>query len=190
MNLRRIFLANTNYLVQNIEYYKEIESTHLYAKSIANKEDENGKLIIADVQKNGIGTNGRNWYTGEGKNIAMTLILKPKAKIQEYSTLTVDIAKAMQNAIKELYNIDLTIKEPNDLMLNGKKICGILTEASTAGEKINYLLISVGFNVNEVDFVEDIINTATSLKKELKLDYSRERIIAKFLEKLGELIKK
>ena len=186
MNFKNLDLAKCNYLVGKIECYKEIESTHLLAKNIANKSDSDGKLIIADVQTNGIGTNGRTWHTGNGENIAMTLILKPKAKIQEYSTLTIDIAKAMQKAIKELYNVELTIKEPNDLMLNDKKICGILTEVSTTGEEINYLLISVGFNVNEEKFEGELENIATSLKKEFGLDFSREKIIGKFLQNLAE----
>ena len=114
----------------------------------------------------------------------MTIIIKPECKIDRFNTLTIDIAKAMQKTIKELYNVDLTIKEPNDLLLNGKKICGILTEASTTGEKINYLLISLGFNVNEDYFEEDIKGTATSLKNEFHKEYVREEIIKNFIENL------
>ena len=182
MNIEKIKKAKTEYLGKNIEYYKEIDSTHIYAKKIANNENKSGKLIIAEVQTSGIGTKGRIWHTGDSKNIAMTLILKTNCKIEKYSNLTIDIARTMQKAIQDLYNIDLTIKEPNDLLLNGKKICGILTEVSTLGEKINYILISLGFNVNEDNFQNEIINTATSLKKEYKKEFSREEIIVKFLE--------
>ena len=188
MDLEKIKQVNTEYLGKEIEYYKEIDSTHLYAKTIANSEQENGKLIIAEVQTGGIGTKGRTWHTGEGKNIAMTLILKPKCKIEELSSLTIDIAKAMQKTINDLYNIELTIKEPNDLMLNGRKICGILTEVSTTGEKINYLLISLGFNVNEEIFSKEIADIATSLKFEFGHDFSREDIISNFLQDLEENI--
>lgn len=184
MNIEKIKQANTKFIGKQIEYYKEIGSTHTYAKTIANEENQNGKLIIAEIQTNGIGTKGRIWHTGDSKNIAMTIIIKPECKIDRFNTLTIDIAKAMQKTIKELYNVDLTIKEPNDLLLNGKKICGILTEVSTTGEKINYLIISLGFNVNEDYFEEDIKNIATSLKREFNKEYEREDIIKKFMEEL------
>ena len=90
----------------------------------------------------------------------------------------------MKNVIKKLYNINLKIKKPNDLMLNNKKICGILTEISTIGEKINYMLISLGFNVNEEKFPEEIENIATSLKKEYNKEFKREDIIITFIEDL------
>lgn len=191
MNIEKIKQANTNYIGKQIEYYKEIESTHLYAKKIAKIEENNGKIIIAENQTSGIGTKGRKWHTGYNKNIAMTIILKPrylKEIIEKISTLTIDIAEAMKEAIYELYNIKLNIKKPNDLILNGKKICGILTEASTLGNNINYLLISLGFNVNEDEFSEELKNIATSLKNEFNKDFEREEIIKIFIEKLEEKI--
>ncbi|MFR8233396.1 MAG: biotin--[acetyl-CoA-carboxylase] ligase, partial [Clostridia bacterium] len=98
--------------------------------------------------------------------------------------LTIKIAKCVKKSIYELYNIDLNIKEPNDLLLNNKKICGILTEINTIGEKINYLIISIGFNVNEDNFSTEIKDIAISLKSEFKRDFTREEIIIKFIENL------
>lgn len=188
MDIQKIKQAKTKYIGKEIEYYKEIGSTHTYAKSIANGENQNGKLIIAEVQTEGIGTKGRIWHTGENKNIAMTIILKPNCKLNRFKNLSIDIAKLMQKTIKNLYNIELSIKEPNDLMLNKKKICGILTEVSTTGENINYLLISLGFNVNEDFFPEDINNIATSLKLEFNKGFEREEIIKKYIENLEEYL--
>lgn len=184
MNIEKIRNSNTGFIGKEIEYYQEIDSTHLYAKTIANRENQNGKIIIAERQTGGIGTKGRKWHTGDGKNIAMTIIIKPDCKVDKYKNLTIDISKAMKNTIKELYDIELEIKEPNDLMLNKKKICGVLTEISTTGEKINYLLISVGFNVNEDSFDEEIKEIATSLKVEYNKEFCREDIISCFIEKL------
>lgn len=186
MDIQKIKDANTKYIGKEIEYYKEIDSTHLYAKKIANQGNQNGKIIIAERQTGGIGTKGRSWHTGNNKNIAMTIILKPKCKVDKFKNLTIDISKAMKNAIKELYDIDLEIKEPNDLMLNQKKICGVLTEISTTGEKINYLLISLGFNVNEDNFSEEIKQIATSLKAEYNKTFKREDIIKCFIEELAK----
>ena len=121
----------------------------------------------------------------------MTIILQPKCKITDLKNLTIEIANCMQKTIYDLFKISLDIKEPNDLILNGKKISGILTEINTIGEKINYLLISIGFNVNEEVFADEIKDIATSLKKEFGKDFSREEIIVSFvriLEKKMESI--
>ena len=118
----------------------------------------------------------------------MTIILQPKCKIDDLKNLTIEIANCMQKTIYDLFEIKLDIKEPNDLILNGKKISGILTEINTIGEKINYLLISIGFNVNEEAFADEIKDIATSLKKEFGKDFSREEIIASFIRNLEILI--
>lgn len=172
--------------ILNIEYYQQIDSTHIYAKRTAEFK-ENGTVIIAEVQTNGIGTKGRSWHTGKGNNIACTVILKPDVEAKQLEGLTVKIAQNIKKVIKELYGYDLEIKEPNDLMLNGKKICGILTETHIIGEKVKYLLISFGFNVNEEMFVEEIKDKATSLKREFKKEFQREEIISNILKELMKI---
>lgn len=186
MNIEEIKNAKTNKLGKQIEFYKELESTHLYAKSIAKNEENEGKVILADKQTAGIGTKGRKWFTGDGKNIAMTIILHPNVEISKLDGLTIKIAKIIQQVILNQYGYSLEIKEPNDLVLKGKKICGILTEVHTRAEKICYLLISFGFNVNEDNFSNDTKNIATSLKKEFNKDFKREEIIIKILENIEE----
>ena len=181
MNIQQIQKSKTKLIGKTIKYQEQITSTHTIAKQMATK-GTNGTIILADLQTAGIGTKGRKWYTGKGKNIAMTIMLKPKCKIEKLQNLTKTIAISMQQAIKELYNYELTIKEPNDLLLNGKKICGILTEINTISEYINYLLISVGFNVNEEKFSPETENIATSLKKEYNKEFKREDIITRFIE--------
>ena len=188
MNLEDIAKAKTKKIGKYIEYFKEIDSTHTYAKKIAMKKDSEGKLILAEEQNAGMGTKGRKWYTGKNKNIAMTIILKPKWEINRLEGLTTKIAKCMQKTIYDLYKILLEIKEPNDLIINEKKICGILTEVNTISEKINYLLISLGFNVNENKFPKETEKIATSLKKEYNKEFSREEIITKFIENLEKEI--
>ena len=187
MNLEKIRNAKTKIIGKKIEYFKEIESTHIYGRKIAEDKENDGKVLLAEVQTGGIGTKGRSWYTGYGKNIAMTIILHPKCKIDELDNLTVEIAEKIKEAIYELYVYKLEIKKPNDLIFNGKKICGILTELHSQGEKIKYLLISFGFNVNEDEFSEETKDIATSLKKETGKEFSREEIICKIVEKLEEI---
>lgn len=170
-----------------IERYKEINSTHKYLKEKHTKYNQK-TVIIANKQTKGIGSKGRNWYTGADKNIAMSILYKPTCNISSLEGLTVKIAKIIQNIIKEKYNIELKIKKPNDLILNGKKICGILTETNILGNKINYLIISIGFNVNEIDFDDEIKDIATSLKKEYSKEFDKEKLIMEFIKHLENVV--
>ena len=181
MNIKKIE-EQTN---KKIEYYEEIESTHKYAKTI---ESQGDKIIIAGKQTGGIGTKGRQWYTGNDKNIALTIIKHPNCNIEKLEGLTTLIAKKIQDSIYELYGYKLQIKEPNDLILKGKKICGILTEIHTQGEKIEYLLVSIGFNVNENEFDLNTNEIATSLKKEFRQEFEREEIIISIINKIIKII--
>ena len=190
MDVLKIQEANTRVIGKQICYREEFESTHLKSKQIVKKLSliDNGTILLADRQSNGIGTHGREWYTGAEENIAMTIILIPKCEIGELENLTIIIAQSMQKAIKELYGYNLEIREPNDLMLQGKKIGGRLTEVNTISGHINYLLISIGFNVNEEKFSDETKELATSLKAEYHKEFSREEIIKRFIEILEENI--
>lgn len=123
------------------------------------------------------------WLT-KSNNIAMTIVLKPQANIKQLEGFTLAIAENIKYAIQELYNINLEVKLLNDLLLNNKKICGILTEVITVQENIRELFIGIGFNVNENDFSNDILNIATSLYNETKQQYCREDIICKIIENI------
>ena len=174
--------------INKIKYFDELPSTHLYVKENQDKL-ENGTVIIANKQIAGIGTHGRTWYTGSGDNIAMSMLFKPECDLSSLNNITVDVAQSIKKTIRNLYNIGLNIKYPNDLLLNGKKICGILTEINTISGKINYLIISLGFNVNEICFDEETIKIATSLKKEYNKNFDRKEIILKIIQNINNIVK-
>lgn len=186
-----------NYIEKNtdslIEYFETIDSTNERAKKIAEDlKQKNNKinLVIAENQLAGKGTKGRVWLSNKGENILMTIIFYPENLLEELDGITYKIAEMIKHAIKDLYNISLDIKFPNDLLLNNKKVCGILTESSIMKNRVNYLLIGIGFNVNQVDFPEVLNEIATSLKKENLLDdYKREDIIIKIYNNIKSLIK-
>ena len=157
----------TKIIGKNIKYFEKISSTQLVAKEMAEKNIENGTIVITDNQENGIGTHDRKWYSDAGKNIMFTLIIYPKCDVRNLNTITVDIAKCIVNTIEKIYHLKLEIKHPNDIMCNGKKLGGILTQIVTNGEDIRYLLIGIGINVNQEKFDGEIRETATSLKIEL-----------------------
>jgi len=178
----------TKYIGQNIIYFDKIDSTQKEAKKLAENDLPNGSIIIADMQTAGIGTHGRTWHTSANKNIIMTVVIYPNCNVYELEGITTKIADAAVSAIWNLYNIKLEIEEPNDIVLNNKKAGGILTETKVDGGIAKNLFIGIGFNVNEEDFPEDIIDTATSLKKELGKEFDREIIIAGILNELEKII--
>lgn len=188
MDLEKIKNTRTKYIGKNIIYFKEIDSTQKYSKEMVNNNLKNGTIVITDNQTKGIGTNGRNWYSNIGKNITMTITVYPNVDVSKLNNLTIDVARAMQKTIQDLYNINLNIKKPNDLIINNKKIAGFLVETGLIKQKVNYILIGVGFNVNEVEFNIEIKDIATSLKEEFKKDFSREDIIVNFIEDLENVI--
>lgn len=188
MDIEKIKRAKTKYIGKQIKYFNEIDSTQIEAKRNIEKY-RNGTVIIADIQTDGKGTHGRVWHT-KTDNIAMTIILKPEINIKKLEGFTVAIADNIQQAIKEIYGINLAIKLPNDLLLNNKKICGILTEVVTIKEIVKEIFIGIGFNVNEKEFPNDIFNIATSLYKETKQVYCREDIICKIIENIEQELEK
>ena len=188
MNLEKIKAANTKYLGKNVVYLKQTTSTQEVAKKLIKKEIENGSVIITDDQLEGKGTKGRKWISSKEKNIMMTIILYPNTEVFKLEGLTIKIAQAIKAAINQLYGYLLTIKEPNDLYLNGKKIAGILTQSTSMQNQVKNLYIGIGFNVNENNFPEELKSIATSLKKEYQKDFDREEIIGKILEEIEKIV--
>lgn len=182
----------TKYIGKEIYFYEEIESTQVEAKKLS-ENLKNGAVILANNQVSGIGTHGRKWFSEKGKNILFTLVLFPECNIEKIEGLTILIAECLVEAIESLYKIKLDIKHPNDLICNNKKIGGILTECVTQKEKVKKIYIGIGFNVNTEYFNEEIINIATSLKKEFQKDFDRSLIISKFFNifeiKFEDLVK-
>jgi len=185
MEYSKITRANTKCIGKHIRFFDEIDSTQEEANRQLKKENvPTGTIFLADWQTAGRGTKMRKWYGTKGNNILMTIVLHTEWNIQKIQGLTIEIAKAIQTAIYELYGYTLEIKEPNDLLLNHKKICGILTQATTRKECVQHIVIGIGLNVNEEAFPEELQEIATSLKKEYKKTFCREEIIIKIIEQL------
>ena len=119
---------NTKLIGKNIIYYETIDSTQIEAKKLAENDIKDGTIVFANEQLSGIGTHDRKWHTGKENNLAFTMILYPKCNVSKLNDLTINIAEYMVDTIYELYNYKLSIKEPNDLMYNNKKVGGILTQ--------------------------------------------------------------
>ena len=180
----------TNYLGRKFTYFKTIDSTQAEIwRRIKQKKINNGTLIFADLQTNGIGTHGRKWYTDEEKNIAFSFYIETNCDISKLEGITILIAEIFVDILKEKYNIVIDIKSPNDLMINGKKFGGILTESKVLSNITKYLVIGIGINTNKMTFNDDIKNLATSIKKEYKVEVNSAEIISEFCNKFEKKLK-
>lgn len=174
---------NTKLLGKEIYYYETIDSTQKEIwKRIKNKNIKNGTMIMAEIQTEAYGTHGRTWYTEVKNNIALSFYIETKCKVEDIKRMSIDIAKIMIEVFKELYNITLEIKNPNDIVFKGKKIGGILTETKVQNEEVKCIVVGIGMNTNQEKFNNDIENIASSVKKEFGISIDNNLVISKFCE--------
>lgn len=163
-------------------YFDATDSTNVQAKRLAEAHAPHGTLVVSDRQDGGKGRRGRSWASPSGVGIWMSLILRPEIAPSSASMLTLAAALAVREGIQEETGLSPLIKWPNDLVLNGKKICGILTEMSTELMEIQYVITGIGINVNQREFPSEIRDTATSLSLEAGRCFRRSSLIAAILK--------
>jgi len=162
---------------QEVVYFDLTDSTNVQARILAEQGAAHGTLVVADRQTGGKGRRGRSWDSPGGEGIFMSLLLRPQVNVMNVSMLTLVMALAAEKGVREATGLESRIKWPNDLVLNKKKICGILTEMSTEQMEIQYVIIGTGINVCQTQFPEEIKTTATSLYLESGEKISRSKII-------------
>ncbi|SFA94577.1 BirA family transcriptional regulator, biotin operon repressor / biotin-[acetyl-CoA-carboxylase] ligase [Acetitomaculum ruminis DSM 5522] len=172
----------TRWIAKKVIYFDELDSTNIYAKKIADEGESEGTLVISDAQISGKGRRQRAWTSPHKTGIFMTLILRPDIAPINASMLTLVMGLAVCKGVREITGLDLGIKWPNDIVINGKKICGILTEMSMQMDYINNVIIGTGINVGNMEFPEELQDKATSLKLEAGKDFKRSDIIIKVME--------
>ncbi len=176
----------TKWAGQTLYYLEETDSTNLDGKRLAKEGAAHGTVILAEKQNQGRGRRGRSWHSLAGTAIYMSLLLRPDFEPDKASMLTLVMALSVTEAIRDLTGACAMIKWPNDIIIDGKKVCGILTEMELAGEKIAHIVIGIGINVNnpQEDFPEELRSMAGSLKMATGQTFSRidviERVLACF----------
>lgn len=176
-------------LVKEIKHFGSIDSTNTYAKEVASKGAEEGTLIISDEQVMGRGRLGRSWTSPKGTGIWMSLVLRPDIEPVHAAKMTQIAAAAMNEAISKTTGLSAGIKWPNDIIVNRKKVCGILTEMSAELNTVNYIVVGIGVNVNVEAFPQDIKETATSLKIESGQTVRRKDVVVEFLHQFETFYK-
>lgn len=172
---------DTKWAGRKVICYKETDSTNNRAKESGEKGGAHGTLFVSDKQSAGKGRRGRTWESPEGTSIYMTLLLRPDLMPDKAPMLTLVMGLAAVEGIRETSGACAQIKWPNDIVIDGKKVCGILTEMATEIDYINYVVIGVGINANERRFAGEIENTAVSIRLATGRSCMRAKLIASVL---------
>jgi BirA family biotin operon repressor/biotin-[acetyl-CoA-carboxylase] ligase len=171
-------------LGRKIFTYDVIDSTNLKAKSLIQQGEEEGAVVIAENQTAGRGRLNRVWISEPKKNLTFSIIIKPKILPERFGILSLYVGLSVAEAIESVTKFRPTCKWPNDVLLKGKKFCGILSEAVFKEGILDGVIIGIGINVNQSVFSLELQPTATSLFLSTGKEYDRFKILASVLERL------
>lgn len=161
-----------------ILHYETVDSTNNLCQTLAKDGASEGLVVRADYQTSGRGRLKRKWVSSRGKDLLFSILLRPKWKTSKTPILTMVTAEALVELLGE-FHVKSKIKRPNDVLVNGKKIAGILSESSGAGERVDYVMVGIGLNVNSRD--REIPKEATSIFIETGKTTDCEQLLEKFL---------
>ena len=167
---------------RSLFYYESIESTNDKAYELAEKGAPEGSLVVAENQTRGKGRMGRKWVSPKGGGIYMSLILRPDAETDQIPAITLIAASGVIRAIKKVCSVEARMKWPNDVVIDGKKVCGILTEIKAQPDRVDFVVLGIGINVNTPS--GKLPPGATSLRMECNSRVNRTELIKKVLEEL------
>lgn len=176
-------LGTTHVIGREIRVFQETTSTNDLAELLARGSAKEGAVVFAEAQTRGRGRHGRTWVSPAGKGLWLSVLLRPKLRMESVTQLTIAAAVALSRAIRNQTELRPDIKWPNDLLLSGKKVAGILTELSAEPGAIKHVVIGIGVNVNMAssDLPPDLQSVATSLKIECGHDLDRAALAAAIL---------
>jgi len=170
-----------------VHHFETLDSTNNYAKELAAREAPEGTVVIAETQTGGRGRLGRDWNSPPGVGLYVSVVLRPMLPPMELPQITLTAAVAVVRAVRRVTGMAPGIKWPNDLLLNGKKLGGILTEMETESDRIRHVVIGLGLNVNNLDFPTELTGIAASLAQALGRTFSRVELLQAWLEEFEAL---
>lgn len=190
--LERVTLLHgmkTKVLGRTVEICESIDSTNSRAKELALLGYPEGTLVIAEEQLEGRGRLGRSWVSPAGKGIWMSLLLRPEIPPSAAPIITTLAALAVKRALEETSGLEVSIKWPNDIIIQNKKVCGILTEIHADIDIIHYVIVGIGINVNieEKDFPEELLSSATSILIALGRKLDRIQLIQSIMKHMEDI---
>lgn len=182
-SLLRRGLAGTPF-AKRIHHFFKVGSTNDVALRLGQEGEPHGTLVIAEEQTAGRGRAGRVWHSEKSSGIHVSVLLRPQLPPGEAPLLTLLAGLAARDAVAEQAGLEADVRWPNDLLLGGKKFCGILTEMQAEPDRIHFVVIGIGLNVNHTRFPETLAGVATSLRIEAGRAASRLELLVKLLRQL------
>jgi len=181
-------LLKTKWLGKTIHYFHALDSTNSKAYDLANRGAEEGEIVIAESQTKGKGRLGRNWFSPPYLNLYLSVILRPEISPHQAPLITLMAAVATAEAIEKSSGLRPLIKWPNDILLNGRKMAGLLNEIKSETDRIHFIILGIGVNLNidEKMFPKEIRSIATSMKREMGEGVSRKDLLASLLRGLEQ----
>jgi BirA family biotin operon repressor/biotin-[acetyl-CoA-carboxylase] ligase len=179
-------LGKTRIIGRDIRVFQETTSTNDVIEKLARDGVREGVVVFAESQTKGRGRLGRKWLSPAKKGLWFSLLLRPSLRPDELTQITVASAASLRRAIHLQTELSPQIKWPNDILINGKKTAGILTELKAEVDRVNYVILGIGVDVNlsAADFPTDLKKTATSLRAELGKPLSRADLAVAILREL------
>jgi len=179
-------LGQTKVVGRDIRVFEETTSTNDVIEKLARDGVKEGAVVFAESQTKGRGRLGRKWMSPTHKGLWFSVLLRPELRPQEATQLTVASATALRRAIKSVTGLTPEIKWPNDLLLGGKKVAGILTEMSAEVDRVRHIILGIGVDVNQdaAEFPAELRKIATSLKIEAGAEISRAELATEILREL------
>jgi BirA family transcriptional regulator, biotin operon repressor / biotin---[acetyl-CoA-carboxylase] ligase len=173
----------------NIRFFPEVESTNDVLFKLARDGAPHGTVVIAECQTKGKGRLNREWQSPPGCNIYASVVLRPPTEPLYAPQITLMTGVVVAELLSEYCTAEVTLKWPNDVLIRGKKVCGILAEMSSSEGGVDFVVVGIGINVNirKNDFDESIRNTATSLAEETGRNISRLDLTAKLFDRFDEI---
>ena len=166
--------------------YREIDSTNDEAKRLVKAGEPEGTVILAQTQSKGRGKPGRHWFSPQDQGLYLSVILKPLKNLQELDPLVLLGAEAAVAAIDAACGIKAGIKKPNDIMIDGKKVGGVLVERIDTASEVPSLVIGIGLNVNTKKFPKDLQKSAASLRLIAGKEFDRQALFSALLQALDK----
>ena len=179
-------LGKTKVVGRDIQVFEQTTSTNDVIEMLARDGVKEGAVVFAEAQTKGRGRLGRKWMSPTHKGLWFSILLRPDLRPQETTQLTVASATALRRAIKTVTGLSAQIKWPNDLLIGGKKVVGILTEMSAEVDRVRHVILGIGVDVNQdaAEFPAELRKIATSLKIEAGKEISRAELAAEILREL------
>ncbi len=181
-------ILGTKWMGKKIHYYSTLDSTNTAAYQLALKGAREGEVVIAESQEKGRGRLGRQWVSPPFSNLCLSVILRPELPPHQASLITFMAAVAAADAIEDYSGLTPTVKWPNDLLLKGRKVAGLLNEIHSETDRIHFVILGMGVNLNmdEKSFPRELRAKATSLKKEMGRPVSRKHFVCSLLKELEQ----